>query len=71
MVQRSTRTCRDDVDDETVLVVRDHVDHEQIGDLRQREKRGIEEGDEEQPGRSERQREHAELVDESTHTIAA
>jgi hypothetical protein len=51
-------------------VVRDHVDNEEVRNLGQREKRGVEEGHEEETRRAQRQREGAYSTDDFAHRIS-
>jgi len=59
----------DDVDDEAPLVLGHHPDDEEIRDLGQREKRGIQECDEEESRGAERKRHRLHPADDSTHRI--
>src|SRR5262245_8206140 len=59
----------EDVPRNEFLVPRGHDDQQQIRDAGQRKERRIEEGDEEQPRRTERQRERADAADDSPHRM--
>src|SRR5262245_14662188 len=61
--------CGDDIPRDEFLVSRSHHDQQQIGDAGQRKERRIEERDEEQPRRTERQRERADAADDSPHRM--
>ena len=67
---RARRSPRGRTSSIALRVPRGHDDEQKIGDAGQRQERRIEEGDEEQPRRTERQRERADAADDSPHRMS-